>query len=1137
MSESSNDSKSRWGKNSVDVGTLHGAPTEEHFQLHLAAIEYELSAPITIATEEDIQSRKHWSEKLKPFDHQIQNLFTFCRRAPVALFADDVGLGKTISAGLVLNELQTRKKVRRALILCPKMVIPQWKEELVEKFGIHSGTGVGKDLEPWLHHQVPVVITTYESARNRMDDIRAASFDMLILDEAHRLKNLYGTPKPPEFAKLIHESLVRRDFRYVLMLTATPIQNGLWNLYSLIDCLSRAKGHENPFGTPDEFVDRYVADTKTKAVQLRDGRKTEFRRKVEEYMVRTSRGRAGLVFPTRMVNPVQCDPSPAEKRLQKLVGTAMEGMNALAQVSLAEALMSSPRALLAQIRRSQQSKANGEDIQRQFEAGVLAAGDGCKLTRLLGILEGLKANNPNQWRALVFTRRKETVELITERLRERQISVGTIQGGEDSKNQSSVRAFRANPPGVHVIVSTDSGAVGLNLQVCNVVINYDLPWNPMVLEQRIGRVQRLKSDFKYVEVINLTVKGSIEDRIVACLMAKLQVISETIGDVEAILEASSFSDDEQFEIELRSLVTRALMGQDVEESLKKSQESIERAKAQYDLEKEMVEKTLGRNDAMHRAGPVAPKLKVRKPRFGVEEFCRKAFVSDGAVLEEFQNAQLKVRTRGRGSWIATFDDRDPDLFRAPSGVFGGASVRLYDHGSRHFEGLLGEWRKRHSHRVLDRQEESRNMVEECLLRWAKTLGLDVRLKEWEVRQEHRKFSGTMAIRATAAISHDRFEKLCSVNVGEIAPDSLPALSSPAIAIKELGLDELVPTVDDLLKQTVESDADITEFTKFYDARQAEEVVHAGESSRRREDVARRFETSLAAELVGAAGAIFLSLEVEAVFTDPKERADYKAELHLVPLTNSILSEPAREACGQTKRLVPESWLQSCAVTKQRVLSEFLEVSAISGTVALSNHFATCEATNRRVLNYELGQSSVSGKRVGSDLLVKSQASGRRALETEMVKCEVTGALVLPDELERSAVSGKMVRADRMVASEKSGVRGHPSEFRRCEETRALILESEGDHSSVSGKFVWEDLLESSEKDPTRRGLPNEVVHCAVSEKRLLVDEAVRSSVSGEWVDKDLAVYSGVSSLPALPEETVVCAVSGITCSTTIILPR
>jgi len=133
--------ESRWQANAVHAGKLLGAASDLHYELHLAAIEYELTAPITIETKEDILSRKHWSELLEPYEHQVRNLITFCRRSPVALFADDVGLGKTISAGLVLSELQTRKRVRRALILCPKMLVVQWRDELKEKFGIHAAHG------------------------------------------------------------------------------------------------------------------------------------------------------------------------------------------------------------------------------------------------------------------------------------------------------------------------------------------------------------------------------------------------------------------------------------------------------------------------------------------------------------------------------------------------------------------------------------------------------------------------------------------------------------------------------------------------------------------------------------------------------------------------------------------------------------------------------------------------------------------------------------------------------------------------------------------------------------------------------------------------------------------------------------
>lgn len=101
----------------VHENPLRPARNQEEYLLHQAALEWSLADCIVLQSAEDIQSRDTWRDRLKPFHHQIQNLFTFCRRLPVTLLADDVGLGKTISAGLILSELMTRKRVSRALVL------------------------------------------------------------------------------------------------------------------------------------------------------------------------------------------------------------------------------------------------------------------------------------------------------------------------------------------------------------------------------------------------------------------------------------------------------------------------------------------------------------------------------------------------------------------------------------------------------------------------------------------------------------------------------------------------------------------------------------------------------------------------------------------------------------------------------------------------------------------------------------------------------------------------------------------------------------------------------------------------------------------------------------------------------------
>jgi SNF2 family DNA or RNA helicase len=175
---------------------------------------------------------------------------------PVTLLADDVGLGKTISAGLIASELIARARVSKILIVCPKLLGPQWRDELRSKFDIPAEIATGKELIAAEPEDVGAVITTYASARLHLDKIPDDRFQMLVLDEAHKLRNLYGVDPTPQVAVRFKQALEKRRFRYVLMLTATPIHNCLWDVYSLVDLLTVARGHQNPFGSVGMFARR-----------------------------------------------------------------------------------------------------------------------------------------------------------------------------------------------------------------------------------------------------------------------------------------------------------------------------------------------------------------------------------------------------------------------------------------------------------------------------------------------------------------------------------------------------------------------------------------------------------------------------------------------------------------------------------------------------------------------------------------------------------------------------------------------------------------------------------------------------------------------------------------------------------------
>ena len=204
----------------LQTKTMRRAPDATAYKLYRAAQEWDLIDPILIRDRNDLKSEPKWREHMKPYHHQINNLVTFCRRLPVTLLADDVGLGKTISAGLVASELMSRNRISKILVVCPKLLMPQWKEELESKFGIPGVEATGNEL---LEVKVPegggAVITTYQSARMYLGALSQAGFEMLVLDEAHKLRNLVGTNQAPQVAQRFREALANRTFKYVLMLT------------------------------------------------------------------------------------------------------------------------------------------------------------------------------------------------------------------------------------------------------------------------------------------------------------------------------------------------------------------------------------------------------------------------------------------------------------------------------------------------------------------------------------------------------------------------------------------------------------------------------------------------------------------------------------------------------------------------------------------------------------------------------------------------------------------------------------------------------------------------------------------------------------------------------------------------------
>jgi superfamily II DNA or RNA helicase len=1057
---------------------LSAAASDADYELYRAAVDWGLASTIAIRSADDILSSASWNDLVQPFQHQVQNLITFCRIAPAALIADEVGLGKTISAGLILSELMVRRRVTRALVLCPKVLCGQWVEELAEKFRIDADAVTGAQLPDAAQQGKSVVVTTYETATRHLSSITSGTFEMLILDEAHRLRNLHGSDEPPKVAKEIRDALRARLFTYVLMLTATPVQNRFWDIYSLIDLLTLAKGHCNPFGDPEQFRASYLMPG-TDGRKLWPSTAAQFRRILGSYVARTRRVDARLPFPTREVRLERVPLTPAERAFEPVIARLVGELNALAQVSLGQALMSSPAALATQLETMAASRPHLTELATRIRAVADGPTPPAKLERLYKVCDTLRASRPD-WRLVVFTGRQETQEMIRRGLQARGIPVGMIAGSRADGNRRDTTAFTGDPPTIHVLVSTDAGAEGVNLQAANFLVNFDLPWSPMLLEQRIGRVQRLGSKHEKVVILNLVAEKTVEEAVVARLMDKLITVTETVGDLESILagvvSGAEDSRNERFEAIVRELVVQSLRGQDVAYAAQVQAENIERARRDYDQNTRQMNRDLGALDAIHSTWQHPPVFERPKPSMPAEQFVIHALAAEGRPL------------------------------RAPNGLAASVCVP----GQPVFERLVEHWAQRRSHRVIDLRPDTERAAEQIARDWCATYE-GVTLLSCKVRTRRPLVNGKVLVLLTAENGVDRHQRLSDQPV---APEGHKPLSLDLIVGKpglrdKVSLGSVAPHAVERVRRRVAEDEDLNRFSSYYTSRRIDELSRAGDNPHLVRKVQKDFTVEVSAEVVGFRGACYDEVILDIRFT--VEGGEYTAVLQAVPALKQVIERPTEERCHVTGRHMPYGVLERCVRTGTMVPRHRLSSSEVSGRRALQQYVRVCQMTGKHVLDDEVFVSAVSGT---------------VALRQEFIVCQRTGDFILKTESGVSDASRMVVRKDLLRPSAKPPHRlGMADEFGICEQTGAELLVDELDESAASGKLVDRELLVQSDMSE-RRALDSELHVCEVTGRRGLPDETRICAVTGLRADSRLLARSRVSGRLALRSRMEVCAVTG-----------
>jgi SNF2 family DNA or RNA helicase len=457
-----------------------------------------------------------------PLPHQIRTAQRVIRELRGrAILADEVGLGKTIEAGLVIKEYQLRNLARKILILVPASLVLQWTRELNEKFRI----GCVAQRNEWTWGQHDVVVASIDTAKREphRSVVLGIDWDLVVIDEAHKLKN----PKTQNW-RFVNQI----PNKFLLLLTATPMQNHLRELHTLVTLLR--PGH---LGSSQEFAAAHMATAR----EPKDA--DRLRQHVSQLMIRNRRRDGAAALPPRHVRVVSLELSPQERALYDAVQHLLRDeyrqrkashMSVLPLVTLQREICSSPYAAMITLEKMHK-RTKRPELRARIEELLEMAGNIRRHTKVDTVLEIVRSL-PDK--CIIFTEYRATQDFLLYMLKRSGISAVPFRGGFGRGKKDWMKDLFQRK--VQVLVATESGGEGINLQFCRHMINFDLPWNPMRLEQRIGRIHRLGQEHE-VYVYNLSTRDTIEAHIVELLQEKIRMFESVIGELDHVLgEAPSF---------------------------------------------------------------------------------------------------------------------------------------------------------------------------------------------------------------------------------------------------------------------------------------------------------------------------------------------------------------------------------------------------------------------------------------------------------------------------------------------------------------------------------------------------------------------------------------------------------------------
>ena len=683
---------------------------------------------------DDLVSLGHTRVDVKP--HQVGVVHRVITNYPHRfLLCDEVGLGKTIEAGMILKELRTRGVVKRCLIIVPPNLRRQWQFELRTKFNEvfsildadtvrHLQRTEGYTDNPFSRYDSVIVSDAWVTGNKRSGEVRQVDWDMIIVDEAHHVRstrqgNRVTTTRLYRLVRDLADP-ARAGKRSILFLTATPMQLQTHELYSLVELLDpvlfasedhfeghqrRARGlsrlveqlsegypipGEEPSTTLQRvsgwlgLSERLVQERLERSTQERETlcRELADQHLLSEILIRNRKKVVGGFMPRsayRWAVTLTDDERAALALVEEYVqhGFALaesetENAFAFVMVLFQKLMASSIRALSRSLARRRDRllaraaplKASAALLEQLFEDQEAASeiaeanlheAEAAELDALVQTLEALPGDSKGEEfirrmmilfdedleaKVLVFTEFRETQNYIGELLEQasqpsRPIGISLFHGQMKAMaKDDSVESFRIGS-GPQVLVSTEAGGEGRNFQFCHYLVNYDLPWNPMRVEQRIGRVDRIGQE-QVVRVFNLYSEGTVEERVLDVLERRINAFEETVGGLDPILGGT--------EDDLRKILRRAPSERDaaLEELGRRLEDQVKRARQADEQLRDFV------MDVKSYSREIAEKIAGRE--HGLSPAAQQAFMT--ALLAD---ARTHIKRRG-DEYELTFHD-------------------------------------------------------------------------------------------------------------------------------------------------------------------------------------------------------------------------------------------------------------------------------------------------------------------------------------------------------------------------------------------------------------------------------------------------------------------------------------------------